>query len=390
MKILYILWECFGTDDILAEFGKRGYEVECYKFNRKQSIRLNQEEAERLIRYMAGKKYDFVFSFNYFPVVSIACNSCQIKYVAWSYDSPLATLYSNTINFPYNYVFVFDKADYLDLCRRGVDTVYYLPLAAAVDRYDTYQMDEVLEKIYSAPISFVGSTYAEKWQQMNQEICRLEPYYRGYLQGILQAQKKVSGSFIMEEMLTADIMQQLQKIKPFFRSEDGTETMEWQYSRYTLARHLTAIERQEILEMLSEKYKVVLYTHQESPSLPKVINRGKAGFRQEACYIYRSSKINLNITLRSIISGIPLRAFDIMGSGGFLLTNYQDDFMDFFIPGEDFVYYSSYEDLMEKVEYYLTHEAERKEIAQNGYEKVKQSHTYKERIDEIINIVMNG
>ncbi len=103
--------------------------------------------------------------------------------------------------------------------------------------------------------------------------------------------------------------------------------------------------------------------------------------------VYKNSKINLNISLRSIQSGIPLRAFDIMGCGGFLLTNYQGDFMEHFVPGEDFVYYENRQDLVEKVTYYLSHEEERKQIAQSGYEKVKQFHTYRHRVAEMLRVI---
>ena len=44
---------------------------------------------------------------------------------------------------------------------------------------------------------------------------------------------------------------------------------------------------------------------------------------------------------------------------GFLLTNYQADFADCNVPGEDFVYYESKEDLLSKIDYYLKHEDKR-------------------------------
>ena len=64
---------------------------------------------------------------------------------------------------------------------------------------------------------------------------------------------------------------------------------------------------------------------------------GTAEIMKEAPLIYRCSKINLNISLKSILTGIPLRAFEIMGSGGFLASNYQEDFLEFFRPDEDFI-----------------------------------------------------
>ncbi len=96
--------------------------------------------------------------------------------------------------------------------------------------------------------------------------------------------------------------------------------------------------------------------------------------------------MNLNITLRSIVSGIPLRAMDIMGCGGFLLTNYQADFLEYFVPEKDYVYYEDLTDLVEKAGYYLIHEEERMAIARSGYQKVKEQHTYHERVRQMLTI----
>ena len=91
----------------------------------------------------------------------------------------------------------------------------------------------------------------------------------------------------------------------------------------------------------------------------------------------------MNITLRSIKNGIPLRVFDIMGAGGFLLSNFQSGFLDIFIPDEDFVYYENKRDLVRKVSYYLKHEDERKAIARNGHDKTAAGHTYRHRVREM-------
>ena len=72
------------------------------------------------------------------------------------------------------------------------------------------------------------------------------------------------------------------------------------------------------------------------------------------------------------------------------MTNYQEEFLEHFVPGEDFEYYGSNEELLEKVEYYLSHEKERIEIAHNGYEKVKKCHTYQNRLEEMMKVVFGG
>ena len=78
-----------------------------------------------------------------------------------------------------------------------------------------------------------------------------------------------------------------------------------------------------------------------------------------------------------------------MGAGGLLLSNYQSDFYEHFIPGQDLVLYESVDDLLKKCAYYLRHESERKQIAINGYNKVKEYHTYEVRLQQMFDIVFN-
>lgn len=391
MKILFMEWKSLGQQDITQEFISRGWTVEHWLFPREnEDTRLNNSLCEKIGKIILEGRYDFVFSFNYFPVISIACNACRVKYVSWTFDSPFIQLYSNTIGYPYNYVFIFDKGTCTDLWRRGVETVYYLPMAAPVSRYESYVLTEEIKKLYETDISFIGSTYQEKKNQFYEKLFGVSEYTKGYLDGCIQVQKAVYGEFLLEKLMTPQIMKDMMKHCPLTVNQDGFERLEWVYANYFLARRVTAMEREEVLRMLSEKYRVDLYTYEETPALPKVRNRGTAEVLEEAPLIYRSTKINLNISLRSILTGIPLRAFEIMGSGGFLLSNYQEDFFEYFIEGEDFACYGDYEDLMNKAEYYLTNEKERQEITENAKRKVKSEHTFKHRVDQIIETIFQS
>lgn len=388
MKILFMEWKSLGQPDLAEEFISRGWDVVYYPFPRKEeNTRLNQELCERLIREIASDRYNFVFSFNYFPVISIACNACRIKYISWTFDSPFIQLYSNTIGFPYNYVFIFDRGTCEDLWRKGINTVYHLPMAASVKRYDTYFVSEDERNYYQTQISFIGSTYQEKKNRFYGKLNGVHEYTKGYLDGCIQMQKRVYGEFLLEQMLCPEIVEDMMVCCPLEVNKDGFERLEWVYAHYFLARQVTALERKEILDLLSQKYQVDLYTYEKTPGLSKVRNCGTAEVMREAPVIYRCSKINLNITLKSILTGIPLRSFEIMGNGGFLLSNYQREYDEYFQNEVDYVYYTDYRDLEEKVEYYLNHEKERNEIAGNGYRKVREAHTYKRRVDTIMEII---
>lgn len=90
-------------------------------------------------------------------------------------------------------------------------------------------------------------------------------------------------------------------------------------------------DRTEIMSRLGrdfgKDYRVNLFTFNETPMLLHVNNRGPVDYYNDMPYIFNNTRINLNITLRSIKSGIPLRGMDVMGAGGFLMSNYQADFM---------------------------------------------------------------
>ncbi|MCM1242763.1 MAG: glycosyltransferase, partial [Roseburia sp.] len=229
---------------------------------------------------------------------------------------------------------------------------------------------------------FIGSLYTEK-HNFFERMKTLSDYTKGYLDAIMTAQMKVQGDNFIQESLSP-IMNDLYKALPMDPNPDGVESREYLYAQYVINRKITGLERMELLTAITEKHTLDLFTHDKSFSMPGLRNHGPVDYYDRMPLIFKQSKINLNISLRSIKSGIPLRAFDIMGSGGFLLSNFQSDFLDDFIPEEDFVYYESKEDLLQKIDYYLAHEEERKSIAQNGHDKVAAAHTYRHRVREML------
>lgn len=221
-------------------------------------------------------------------------------------------------------------------------------------------------------------------------MANLDPYTKGYLDAVMAAQKAVCGQWFVEELLTPEIIEAMQaslapaRVRP---NADGVETVPWIFANVFLARKIAAMERRELLAAASEHFETWLYTPGPTPELPRVRNRGPVDYYRYMPFVFACSRINLNITLRSIQSAIPLRAMDILGAGGFLLSNYQPEFYDFFVPGEDMVIFYSREDMLQKCSYYLAHDAERRQIAANGYGKVREHHTFEVRLKEIFSAV---
>lgn len=384
MKILEFEHNHFGVEDLKEILPQMGHSLKVVTTDLIFE-RISDEFDALFEKEFSADNYDLVFTFNYSVVVSQNCNRHGIKYVSWIYDSPLVALYSYTITNPCNYIFIFDSAQYLELKNGGIDTVYYMPLAVNVDRLDR-TIGAMNNSALHSDISFVGSMYNEK-HNLFDKLSSINPYTKGYLDAIMQAQLKVYGINFIEEMLTSAILNDLQKAVPYEPHKDGIETPAYIYANYFISRKLAQLERTDLLKAVSDKFKLKIFTHNDTPQLPNAVNAGKIDYYDTMPYVFNHSRINLNISLRSIKSGIPLRCMDIMGCGGFLLSNYQQDFLNHFVPDEDFVYFESKSDLINKCDYYLRHENERARIAHNGYEKVKEFHNYKTRLNEIFEIV---
>lgn len=384
MKLLFLDSPSFGKADMAEAFAKLGYTIE-YFYDDSVEERAT-DEFDRLFEPLLEKHQpEFVFSFNFFPTISRCCNKFNVKYISYVYDSPQSKLYSYTIAYPCNSVFIFDKAIYLDLKNGGINTVYYLPMAANVNRLDKIQVPQAVLQKVSSDVSFVGSLYNEK-HNLFDRMQGLDDYTTGYLNAIMEAQMKVQGYYMIDELLKPGIVEAMYKSMPYQNPSDGVETLEFIYSHYFIARKITAMERERLLRMISERFQLKLYTHQKPETIPKATFMGAIDWENSMPVVFRHSKINLNISLRSIRTGMPLRAFDIMGAGGFLLTNYQADFLDYFVPDEDYVYYTDENEILNKIDYFLSHEKERAEIARNGYEKVKAAHTYEHRAEYMLSV----
>lgn len=151
---------------------------------------------------------------------------------------------------------------------------------------------------------------------------------------------------------------------------------------------VTAKLRTDALRELSKNHMVKLYStyNTDVTGLADVISLGPVKYYTEMPLVFSLSKINLNVTLSCIKTGIPLRVLDILGSGGFLLTNYQEELKEHFIDGEDLAVFHDIPDLCRKADYYLKHEEERRRIAASGLQKAKQFYNYPLQIETMFRL----
>jgi len=110
------------------------------------------------------------------------------------------------------------------------------------------------------------------------------------------------------------------------------------------------------------------------------------------CRYYRSSKINININRIQTQTSFTQRIFDCKASGAFLLTDKRTLNSRYFKTsgiGQEIVEFESLAHCKKLIDYYLVHEQERLQIAENGRDNVLTHHTYDNRLREMLAIAKN-
>lgn len=387
MNILFYRYGSICEPDIIASFKHLGFNIteDTREVYNKQL--LPSDCIKGLNELLKQDTYSFIFSINFFPSVSDVCNIWGIPYLCLIVDSPVLELFSTSLANPCNKVFLFDRQLYNDFHHINPDGIFHIPLATNVrDNYATATMASATDRArFSSDISFIGSLYSEKclYNQIT-----LPEKMRGYVDGLIEAQLLVYGYNFIEECVTPELIEAFCKVRPELINFPDSMKVD---TKAVIAQHIISVkvaeqERLRYLKALSEHFNVDLYTGSDTYSMPLIHNRGFAKTNTEMPIIFHQSKINLNLTAKSIRSGLSLRIFDVLGCEGFLITNYQAELPEHFNIGEDLEAYTSLDDLMGKCEYYLSHDKDRQEIAHNGFEKVKKYHTYDIRLTQMLEI----
>lgn len=387
MNILYYTWRETQAADCIECMRSFGHQVHVFDKLMTSYTKDDSFEAELSSFIMSfcqnGNKFDALYSFNYFPAVSNVCNRHGLTYISWVFDSPHLTLESRSLNNPCNKVYIFDKALYDYYVGAGINTVNYLPLGYYASRINPLTQS-LSNKPYMHDVSFIGNLYNDQYNFLDQ-IEHMPAYLRGYIDGIINAQLDLQGFDIVDSLFNDALCDELGKYATLDMGSDYNDCKNIMFKNM-IRRKATSIERPRLLTSLGRHFDVALYAGSPPPSDLPVKYMGYAESLTVMPTVFNRSKINLNITLRTIQTGLPLRILDILGAGGFCITNYQAELSDYFENGVDLVWYESEDDLIEKVNYYLdpAHEEERQMIARRGHEKVSNEFCYEKLLKRIL------
>jgi hypothetical protein len=139
----------------------------------------------------------------------------------------------------------------------------------------------------------------------------------------------------------------------------------------SLEQPATRDERIHVLSCLERKYRLNDYR--------------RPAFGDDMMRVYNRSRIAVNVP---VPGGFNMRTFEAMASGALLMTKaVGNGQQDLFTDGVHFVTYRNSDDLLDKVDYFLRNDAERRGIAANGMREVMARHTYDHRAARVLEVM---
>ncbi len=376
------MFESYTQESSRRALIRMGHDVTVKKYYTPKDYYKDDDLSDKLYSNAAGR-YDIVFTVNFWPLVARAAHELSIPYVSWVYDSPMNLKSDDDMEYDTNFIFLFDRGECDAYNKRGISRVFHMPLAT-----DTNLWDRVIapsEPEYD--VSYMGNIYESTFPQIH---ARLDKNAQGFWNGVIKSQLKIFGYYFADELITDERLEQVRNA--LIKSGAGDITRR-QFA-YSLGSYLAYQDRVMLLGVLSKRVATTFATFDMPERLREVMPDlnilPSLEYETQMPAFFKSTKVNINSSLRMIRTGIPLRALDIMGAGGFLLSDVKEELMEYFVHGEEIEIYDSVETATEKCLYYVNKDDKRKSIAKAGYEKVKKAFSYEGQLGKMLEKVFPG
>lgn len=380
MKILFCQRNLLMQYDMEDALNRLGIEYRCasYVFSNTDT---DDRFCEHLRYFLKEDNYDAVFGFNFIPIIADVCHELSIPYISWTYDAGWEFSRRDALFYDTNYIFHFDGKACEEYKKSGFRHIYHMPLAVNCKRLDAHIENSKGNTDYASDITFLGSLY-EKYRNSPPGFFNvLDPKDREFLLSLIASESKIYTTHSLWNNIDEAYTQQV----------NANSTVPIALTRIALLTACSSCiagkQRLEMVTRLADAFGITLYC-QSLVDVPKNVDyRWRATYYSQMPLIFNRSTINLNLTIPSIETGMPLRILDVLGAGGFLITNHQLEIDEHFKIGHDIEVFHDLDELNDKVSYYLKHPDIVADIAHNGHEIVSSKFSFEQKFLEMLHIV---
>ncbi len=328
------------------------------------------------------------FSINLIEGLPAVAARADLDYICWEIDpatSPIAEIRAQHAE--HTSVFTYRRRNIDHFQQAGYETVNYLPLAANPGKRSPVAGEEI-ESEYQAEVSFVGSSLKANADRLLNLLMRwLNRREQDYPEADWSTFRRKLNNWISEFPAWGE--DTLPRLREQVAQLGIPQVIEFENETYSLpmilAEYRAFRKRLDVIRSAGDSYELAVWGDDgwEGQTGRQGNFCGEAAHEEELTKIYNGSKINLDVNRIYQPEIITMRVFDVMACGQVVLTEESDALRELFTPGEECVIYTDRADLVEKLDYYLDHDEERREIGRRAREKILAEHTIRRRLDHM-------
>ncbi len=333
-----------------------------------------------LMEMLNRDKPDFLLTVNHLGfdkqgILTSFLDSVELPAASWYVDNPNLIIKAFDANVsPYVSVFVWDKGYLGDMKSMGFEQVHYLPLATDEEVFRPLDLAPADRRRYGAEIGFVGNSMREPVDEWLRKVSpRLHPLVEKL--ACTLSSKRISVTSALHQ--SGDSWQ----LEPLCETErlDLEGAVLWQATllyRLSCVKNLAGFEHRICgdegwLKLLGAGYR--LYP--------------RLDYYAEVPKFYNACRVNLNATNLQMGAAVNQRVFDVPACSAFVLTDYQESLAELLEPERECVTFSEPGEIPELTRFYLENSATARAIALNGRERVLAEHTYRHRLQTIVQVM---
>ncbi len=370
------------VDDVSKALEELGYTL--YTLDVK---RLSVEEISLTIRRFNPQ---VAFAINYTNGLAELFESHGVDLICWEADPATDHLTPISTSSDHAYIFTYREANVEKFVKTGFKNVEHLPLASDTEKRLPTKLSNEEHDIYDAKLSFVGSSMTENAISLRKIFLSQYKTYRDgsddaveegnrLLEEILSVQRRNFSIYVIPDLLDKYFSGFISYLLKIPGAHDPS----------ILVGEIAAAEKRAdyIANLGSLGIKIWGDDGWMSTEQYGVKYMGSAGHNYEINKIYSASSINVDINRLYQMDIVPMRVFDIMACGGFVLAEYSKEIGNIFEIGKEVETYSTLDELVSKATYYLDHETEALEVAERGREEVRKNHKISTRVKHMLNAI---
>lgn len=345
--------------------------------------RWDPRETETALRRLRPER---VIAVNYDASITETCHQLDLPLTVWDVDTNTDRTPTPPRSKGELRVFTLHEKKVDQLHAAGFEDVGHLPLGINTDmRYPIQTSGE----LGSIPVAFVGSSLVEPATRFRRLFLQLYASFdccgnEGFeetearLESVLRAEREDYATYVTGALVEKEFGAFLEAALRSGTPEDPRKWVAEIVASQKRTSYISALADQGIHVWGDDGWKEI------EAKCPGLTFHGVADTGKEVTEVYCSADINVDINRIYQPEAIPLRVFDVLACGGFLIAEHSKALESQFDVGKELVTYRTITELVDLVGHYREHPDEAAAMAKRGLEAVQARHTMRLRAAQLL------